>query len=128
MGVVRFKDGVTLLPTSATARLLGVLDTLARASDDDLTVTCGSDGHPETDPHTRGKAVDIRVHGQTHDEISALLRAIVVGLNGSEEGLTILPTVSLEHWATPLWFGQWEAPGQPNEHLHIQVRRGLPFP
>ncbi len=65
---VRFKDGVQFDPLTPTlARLLCALDMTARMMGVELTVTCGREGHPEHDPHTRGAALDVRASNLTMD-------------------------------------------------------------
>ena len=65
---VRVKDGVKIDPlTPALARILSALDIAARWRGHDLTITCGREGHPAGDPHTIGRAVDVRVLDLTPD-------------------------------------------------------------
>lgn len=127
MGALFFKAGVTLRPSSAGARLIGTLDRLARSRALGLTVTAGADSHPPGDPHTLGEAFDVRIHGiQDVVDIRVLLRAILEDLEGVSRDMEI-PGV----WyaaATPTWFAQIEDFGAPNEHLHVQLRRGQVFP
>jgi len=122
-----FKRGVTLTPHPAGARLLGSLDRVARIRAADLTVTSGSDGHPATSSHGRGRAFDVRTHGLTDIEKVELLNDV---LDDLDDGQTTTLTIAGIWWAraTDHWFGQIEAHGQPNEHLHLQLRNGRTFP
>ncbi|WP_460292378.1 hypothetical protein, partial [Bacillus cereus] len=59
--VVRLKPGVKLDGLApAGIRILAAIDAAAQVLKRDLTVTCGTEGHPPTDPHTCGEALDLR--------------------------------------------------------------------
>lgn len=130
MGLVLFKPGVVLRPDSAGVRILGTLDRLARAWRFDVTVTCGSEGHPPTDPHTLGRAFDVRVHDYTDSQKTYLLEQALLDLRDgafdATETLTI-PGIWLAR-ANQRWFGQIEAHGEADEHLHLQLRKGVTWP
>ena len=66
-----------LEPTAAVARLLAAIDRVAENSDFDITVTCGSEDHHITDPHTLGRALDLRSHDFTDAEKRDIMRAIL---------------------------------------------------
>lgn len=80
--VVRRKDDSIQLNRLAPAgfRILSVIDQAALLCKTSLRITCGTEGHAPTDPHTLGQAVDI---GATefppplvmalHDALSRLL-------------------------------------------------------
>ncbi len=118
---VRFKDGVKLDPmTPALARILAALDIAARWRGHDLTVTCGREGHPLTDPHTRGQAIDVRVLDLSPDDVLKLfqyLRALLGDL------FTILYEVP----ATPVNGGLKNIatvnPKATAAHFHVQVSK-----
>lgn len=125
MGLVLFKPGVTLQPDPAGARILGTLDRVARRLAFDVTITCGADSHPLTDPHSRGRAFDVRTHGLTEDQKTYLLREALLDLQDdaadAPEELTIRG-IALA-LATRRWFGQIEHHGEDGEHVHLQLRK-----
>lgn len=125
MGVLRFKTGVTLRPDPGGARILGTLDRLARELPYDLTVTSGADSHRATDPHTLGRAFDVRTHGLTRDQAVYVLRATLIDLQLDAQDAPLETSGGL---ATRKFFGWLEHPGTANEHLHFQVRKGRTFP
>lgn len=126
MGVVRLKPGAKLDGLAAGGfRLLGALDRVARAADFDLTITEGTGAHPPNDPHTLGKACDVRTHGLTEAQKQFVLKAVMLDV---EEGPHDAPMAVSIGWATTKFYGQLEHPGQANEHLHFQVRKGVVFP
>lgn len=58
---VTFLPSVVLDPrTAAHDHMLAALEDASALIKVDLVVTCGREGHPPTDPHTRGQALDIR--------------------------------------------------------------------
>jgi hypothetical protein len=72
-----------------------------------VVITCGTEAHGPDDPHTHGFAIDIRskhIHSQSvkHDIRDEL-----------QQALGDIYTVILE------------SEGLENEHIHIQVRKGL---
>ena len=69
-------------------------------------VTCGTDGHPQDDPHTNGFALDLRSKHLSDEQRHAVLHALRVSLGSTY-------TVLLEN------------EGMDNEHYHIQVRKEL---
>lgn len=129
MGDVLFKVGVTLTPDPAGARLLGSIDRVARTWPTDLTITSGSDSHPPTDPHTLGRAFDLRTHDLADGGKRQLLDQILLDLcDGGADYPTAMPLPGI--WlamATAHWFGQVEEYQQPDEHLHVQSRHAAPL-
>lgn len=127
MGVLRFKDGV--LPIGridpAGARLLGSLDRVVRSMHNDLTITCADGEHPASDPHTLGRAYDVRTHDLTADQKSFLLRGLMLDLQEAENDAPVPVGGGL---ATTRFFAFIEDPGRENEHLHCQLRRGVQNP
>lgn len=124
-----FKPGVTLIPDPAGARLLGSIERLARRWPSDLTVSCGSDSHPPTDPHSLGRAFDVRTHGMTDDEKRLLIRAVLLDLQDGPADPPKLLAIQ-EIWyalATRAWFGQIEHYGDADEHCHLQLRKNVTF-
>lgn len=125
MNVVRFADGVTLLPTSAVVRMLAAFHQTARDIGHDITVTAGSNGthsSPE-DPHYKGLALDTRTH-DLPDPHEALLRLMdnLLDFPGDE-------WVAKDGGFVTAYFFAWlEQEGQPREHIHCQLRKGMSYP
>ena len=111
--VVRVKDGVQFSKIAPGGfRILEAISTVARRVGVDLTITSACDGMhsgPE-DPHHRGEAYDIRTH-----DMDVRMKAVV--LNALQ---ALLPIEQ--------FFSFLEAAGTPNEHFHIQVRKGTTYP
>lgn len=133
MGVLRYKDGVTLRPDPAGARLHGALERVARTWPTDLTITAGSDSHGATDPHTLGRGFDVRTHGMTDAQKRALVVTVLLDASGltPESGIQPFEMAIPGIWlamATTLWFGQIENHGLDTEHAHVQLRNGRTFP
>lgn len=125
MGVLRVKPGVAFAPIApAGFRLLGALDRVARSLAHDLTITAGSDSHPPSDPHSLGNAYDIRTHDLTPEQKAHVLRAVLLDLHESDMDAPLEVSGGL---ATMYFFGWLEHPGTPNEHLHFQLRKGIPL-
>lgn len=97
-----------------------ILNALAIASEQlgiDLVITCGTEGHPPTDPHTEGRAYDIRSHDIADKQAAlvTIMRAFMDGPISSQDGGLV----------TNSYFGWLEDAGQLNEHIHVQVRKGV---
>lgn len=125
--ITRFKPGVQLTPDPAGTRLLGAIDRVAMNSPFDVTITCGSEAHGPNDPHTAGRAFDVRTHDLEDVEKADLLRAIMAEL--ADEPPDVLKIDGIWYaLATDDWFGQIEHHGEVTEHLHVQRRNGaVPF-
>ena len=130
MGVLRVKEGARFDRIDpAGFRLLGTLDRLTRELPYDLTVSCGSDHHPATNPHTLGRAYDVRTHDLTLDRKLYILRAVLLDLQeGADDAPVTLATVPIPNFATRRFFGQLEHLGTEDEHAHFQRRKGVTFP
>lgn len=123
------KPGVVLTSLEpGGARILAVAAAAPLRLGFDVTVTCGNEAHGPTDPHTLGKALDLRVIGLSPEQIVALYKYLVTELGE-------LFTVLLE-WPTakragldPRLLDLLYAKSEPTaEHLHVQVRIGQQFP
>lgn len=126
MGVLRVKPGARFDRIDAAGfRLLGTLDRIAREVPYDLTISCGSDDHPPTDPHTLGRAYDVRTHDLTPDQRAYVLRAVLLDLQADAADAPLETSGGL---ATRHFFGWLEHAGEANEHLHFQQRKGTAFP
>jgi hypothetical protein len=130
-GVLRVKPGV-LFTTIAPAgfRLLAAIDKAARVLSVELTITSACDGEHSgpNDPHHRGEAYDVRTHGFTEPVKDAIVFAIMRACADPNAGLPEpIPGIPRSR-ATLRFFGFIEGPGTPNEHIHVQLRRGRAYP
>jgi hypothetical protein len=91
-------------------RILAALVYAATRCSHDLTITSACDGLHSgiNDPHHRGEAYDIRTHDLP--DVQLVLTTIMQWLGEDR------------------FFGWLESSGQPNEHLHVQVKKGVPYP
>lgn len=131
MGVLRLKPSARFDRLEPGGfRILGALDRVVRTLPYDLMVTCGSDSHGPMDPHTLGKACDVRTHGLTGDQKRFVLRAVMLDLRLDDaDDPEVLPLAGIpDNFATRSFFGQLEHPGDATEHLHFQVRKSVTFP
>ncbi len=114
-----------LLPSGV--RLLAALDRVAQADGIVLELTCGNEGHPPEDPHTLGKALDVssRTHGSTAAKVD-ILKAVLAEV--LDDGTDKLEPLSPLQFATRYFFGQIEDLDGPNEHFHLQQRKGRDWP
>jgi hypothetical protein len=130
-GCVRVKPGVTFTTiTPAGFRLLAAIEGAARALHVELTITSACDGvHSGTDdPHHCGEAYDVRTHGFGEQAKDTILFAIMRACGDIGAGLPEpIPGIPRSR-ATSRFFGFIEAPGTPNEHMHVQLRRGRVYP
>jgi hypothetical protein len=111
MSVLLVKPGVeftTIAP--AGFRILWALTEIATQEEFDVTITSACDGlhSGPDDPHHHGEAYDVRCHDMLDPAI--LLQDIQHILG------------------TAKFFAFIEEPGSPNEHIHIQLRRGAAYP
>lgn len=123
---VWFKAGCethTIAPSGV--RILGALERCAQVLQHDLVITCGSDSHPPSDPHSKGQAFDVRSHDLTPDQKDKLLSAMMQALS---EGPQDVVTPKDGGFVTQHFFGWLEHKGEPAEHFHWQQRNGVPFP
>lgn len=116
---LRIKPGVdfgTML-TPAGARILEVLKAYAPTVAFDITITSARDGqhgmgrqpNDPPDPHYTGEAFDLRTKTLTDEDkrrFLAFLRDILYQPSARK------------------FYAFLEAPGQPNEHIHVQRRNG----
>ena len=123
---VVFKPGVALgdPPTSCQIRILAVLDHAARVMMLESLVTCGREAHPSTDPHTRGQALDIGIHGLTEEQILALYNSLTVELGGA---FTVLYEVK-EHTVGMLTKIEYLSLHATAPHIHVQSKIGTSWP
>lgn len=107
--MIRFKESVKLNPTApAIKTMLAALYTQSELDNREYTVTSANDStHTSGSRHYTDEAIDIRVHDVY--EPHKLARRL-------QEQLGERFTVLLEH------------EGQPNAHIHCQVRKGATLP
>lgn len=126
MSVILVKSGARFDRIDpAGFRLLGALDRVSRTFPVDLTITCGSDAHPANDPHSLGRAFDVRTHDLTPDQKQLLLRSVLLDLQDGDHDAPLEVSGGL---ATTHFFGWIEHPGEVTEHMHVQMRKGTSFP
>jgi|SRR6185369_2670830 len=111
---VRVKDGVKFDRISpAGFKMLAVIQNATYIFDRDLTITCGTDSHPPTDPHSRGEAYDLRTIGMSDQVIKELVAYLKTQLG-------------------PLFFVQYETPGvnltATAAHIHMQLAQHADYP
>jgi hypothetical protein len=132
MGALQFKPGVIPGPlTLAGAAILGALARTAIALPFDLVVTSAADG-PHSgpdDPHHLGNAFDVRSHEIPEPQKTAVLKLVMHDLSTSthQMGRNPILVAAGEGLATECFYGELEAPGEPNEHFHFQLRKGRAF-
>jgi hypothetical protein len=111
MGRVLIKPGVEFaVIRPAGARILEVLRQVTRELSFDVTITSATEGQHSgpNDPHHKGEAYDLRTKTLTEDQKRELLSKLVSRLG-------------------PRFFAFLEAPGTPNEHIHVQRRRNTVY-
>ena len=123
MGSTQLKQGVRLDGLQpAGARIFATVDNCARSLNLDQLVTCGTDSHGPSDPHTRGVALDIGVKRFTpsvtvkvYAYLSAALGSLFTVLYETPE-LPLDPDLQAIATVNP----KASAP-----HVHIQLKKGI---
>lgn len=105
-------------------KILAVLQSATFIFDRDLTITCGTEGHPATDPHTRGDAYDVRVLGMADATILAFVDYLTTHLGPLFTVLYEVPTKPAGVLASIATVN----PGASAPHVHVQVRKGVTYP
>lgn len=105
--------------------ILWALGQTARVLQRPLTITCGTEAHGPTDPHTLGEAYDVRSRKFPKPEQQRVVREMLLALS---DGPDDAPVETSGGWATRYFFGFLERPGTAHEHIHVQRRRGRLFP
>lgn len=106
-------------------RILAALHETAQACVRSLTITCGTEKHGPTDPHTLGEAYDIRSRTLTHADKERIVRTLILTLSDGDDDA---PVETSGGWATRWFFVFLEQPGTPHEHFHAQRRKGRIYP
>ena len=113
MSVVRTKAGVAFTVIAPGGfRILSAIDQACAKMGVDFVITSACDGlhSGESDPHHSGNAYDVRSHDFTNEQKDELLKG-VMGILGWDR-----------------FYGFLESPGLPDEHIHIQVKKGTTYP
>ncbi len=113
--MVKVKPGVAFDVVAPAGYV--ILDALKKASNllgKDLTITSGTDGvhSGPGDPHETGEAFDVRSHDFPPALQKLVLAVIMVQLDGRMKDR---------------FYGSLEKQGQPDEHYHLQRRKGTTF-
>lgn len=124
--VLDFAPGVTLNGLKpAGARILAALDGATFAMKRNLLVTCGTNGHPPTDPHTLGAALDVRTKDLPEATILALVQWLRKALGPDFTVLFEVPSKPVGVLASIAYIN----PVATGPHIHIQLRKGFgPYP
>ena len=124
------KSGVTFDRIApAGFRLLGAIERACRVVGVPLVITSACDGRHSgpSDPHHTGEAYDIRTHGLTETQKDAVLAAILGWCRDDDEPPAAPVDGTPRSLATRQFFGFVEAPGEGNEHIHVQRRKGRTY-
>ena len=120
--VLRVKDSSVQFKTLAPGgfRILAALDNASKVMGCDILISCGSEGHPPSDPHSRGEAVDISVRDFTVPEVIKLKRFLEQTLGQRFTVLYETPHMPTEQGLLAIAYvnGKATAP-----HMHIQVKK-----
>jgi len=126
MNVVRVKPGCQFSPLApGGVRILSALDQVARLLGRDLEITCGSEAHPPTDPHTRGEAFDVSVHDLSIDQVLDVRHELQLELGS---GFTVLYEVPTAPTDPRLQVVAFVNAGATAPHIHVQVKNGFSYP
>lgn len=104
-------------------RILASLDHIARLLQLPLRITCGTEDHPPTDPHTLGRAYDVGIRGLEPDQVLKILDALTALLPRAE--FTVLLETPTPFTDPRLANVQYLNPHATACHLHVQLRKGL---
>lgn len=95
----------------------------------DQTITCGREGHGPDDPHTLGKALDLRTRGRSPLEIIQMIAYYQQQLGGDFfTTLFEVPVADRPTLDPALLEYVYDKSDPAAQHLHLQVRRGKEFP
>lgn len=108
-------------------RILAAVDAVAKLWSSDVFITSGTEGTHSgpNDPHKTGEAYDFECRLWPYERKRLFVQMV----------LELLVEHQAEHaenignqWFTSRFFGQIEDLGGPNEHIHIQRRKGTVYP
>ena len=128
---VTHKAGVILTPWTDVSSVLHTAITLASGTCGwPIVITCGTEGHGPTDPHTRGAARDIHTLDWTPLQILQTVAALQLALHQVVPGIRF--TVLYESAARPvdsqLAAMYYANPGASAPHIHVQLAIGEVYP
>jgi hypothetical protein len=106
-------------------RILSALDHATTACGIDLEITCGTDDHPEGNPHTLGEAYDVSVRGLAVDTLLILIGYLKARLGPLFTVLYETKTTPADARLAKIASLNAKATGP---HLHIQRKRGTRYP
>ena len=112
-GIVKVKEGVEFTRIAPGGfRLLEAIAWTALNTRIDLTITSACDGAHSgpDDPHHRGEAYDLRSHDMLPHQKQDVLQTLGAALEANR------------------FYCFLEAEGTPNEHFHLQVKKGTTYP
>jgi hypothetical protein len=107
-------------------RILAALSDFATDFPSDIFITSATDGihSGPTDPHKTGEAIDIQSNQWPPETKQAVCRAIVE----RSEGHGAVAVQVGGGWGTDHFWGWVEDEGGPNNHIHVQRKRGTTYP
>lgn len=107
-------------------RLLAALDGATRVLGVNLMIKCGTEDHPPTDPHSLGKAYDVRTKDLPKPVLLKLLAYLQQVLPPAQ--FTILLETPVAFTDPDLARLQYLNPHATAPHLHLQLKKGTTFP
>jgi hypothetical protein len=109
--------------TPAGIRMVSALDSAAQRFKADIVVTCGREAHPPTDPHSLGKALDVRTLGWPEMRIVSVYNHLQEQLGPD---FTVLYEVKVKPNGVRGGIA-YVNPDATAEHFHLQVKKGTTF-
>lgn len=109
----------------AGVRILVAIWTVGQSNAMDVWITCGTDGHGPSDPHTLGEAFDISVKQMTVPTIVKIKRQLEQILGERFTVLYEVPSLPTDPMLIAIAYVNAEATGP---HFHIQRKRGTVYP
>ncbi len=125
------KAGVQLLPWTAEAGVIhGALEIASAITGRQIVITCGTEAHGPTDPHTMGRARDIRT---SEWDATGILEVIAAIRQGFHQLTPAFPWVVIYESPTPPTDSRLAAmvsvnPNATAPHCHIQWPHGAVYP
>lgn len=128
MGQLRPKDASVKFDVidEGGAVILAALARHARLSSWDWLISCGTDSHGPTNPHTRGNAYDVSLANfPSVDAIIECFQALQYTLGHAFTVLFEVPYLQTDPRLARIAYVNPDATGK---HYHIQVKRGTIYP
>ena len=126
MGVLRHRATARFdLIAPAGFEMLCALVDAASHLGEDLTITCGTDGHAATDPHTLGAAYDVSVRLFPPTFQQRLILYLRTALGSSFTVLYECPTMPTDPGLAAIAYVNPAATGV---HCHLQLKNGMTYP